>query len=136
MLIIIIPKTKQDIFNCYGLPTGTIFKVLITIFILPRTQWVVEITLYLDHEQVCDLFKFHLTTKVRRWWVSEWLLFNANSAILSAMHHGENKLIFNETTFVLEYEVQLGSAVLTHWHAGQLPGDSMPIYTCYVRHVF
>jgi hypothetical protein len=88
MLIIIIPKTKQDIFNCYGLPTGTIFKVLITIFILPRTQWVVEITLYLDHEQVCDLFKFHLTTKVLRWWVSEWvsewLLFNANSAILSA----------------------------------------------------
>ena len=28
-------------------------------------------------------------------WVSEWLLFNANSAILH-LYHGENKLIFNE----------------------------------------
>jgi hypothetical protein len=27
--------------------------------------------------------------------VSEWLLFNANSAILQ-LSHGENKLIFNE----------------------------------------
>ena len=27
MLIIIIPETKPDIFNCYGLPTWTIFKV-------------------------------------------------------------------------------------------------------------
>ena len=25
ILIIIIPKTKPDIFNCYGLTTGTIF---------------------------------------------------------------------------------------------------------------
>jgi hypothetical protein len=28
-------------------------------------------------------------------WVSEWLLFNANSAIFQ-LYHGKNKLIFNE----------------------------------------
>ena len=28
-------------------------------------------------------------------WVSEWLLFNANSAIFQ-LYHGENKIIFNE----------------------------------------
>ena len=28
-------------------------------------------------------------------WVSEWLLFNANSAIFQ-LYHGENKKIFNE----------------------------------------
>jgi hypothetical protein len=28
-------------------------------------------------------------------WVSEWLLFYANSAIFQ-LYHGENKLIFNE----------------------------------------
>jgi hypothetical protein len=28
-------------------------------------------------------------------WVSEWLLFNANSAIIQ-LYHGENKLIYNE----------------------------------------
>jgi hypothetical protein len=28
-------------------------------------------------------------------WVSEWSLFNANSAIFQ-LYHGENKLIFNE----------------------------------------
>ena len=28
-------------------------------------------------------------------WVSEWLLFNANSAIFQ-LYYGENKLIFNE----------------------------------------
>ena len=28
-------------------------------------------------------------------WVSEWLMFSANSAIVQ-LHHGENKLIFNE----------------------------------------
>ena len=28
-------------------------------------------------------------------WVSEWLLFNANSSIFQ-LYHGENKLIFNE----------------------------------------
>ena len=28
-------------------------------------------------------------------WVSEWLLFNTNSAIFQP-YHGENKLIFNE----------------------------------------
>ena len=31
-------------------------------------------------------------------WVSEWLLFNANSAFL---YHGENKLIFNEMMILL-----------------------------------
>ena len=29
-------------------------------------------------------------------WVSEWLLFNANSTIFK-LYHGEDKLIFNET---------------------------------------
>jgi hypothetical protein len=35
-------------------------------------------------------------------WVSEWLLFNANSAI-AQLYHGENTLIFNddEVRFVL-----------------------------------
>jgi hypothetical protein len=28
-------------------------------------------------------------------WVSEWLLFNTNSAIFQ-LYHGDNKLIFNE----------------------------------------
>ena len=28
-------------------------------------------------------------------WVSQWLLFNANSEIVQ-LYHGENKLIFNE----------------------------------------
>ena len=35
------------------------------------------------------MFVFH------REWVSEWLLFNTNSAIFQ-LYHGENKLIFNE----------------------------------------
>jgi hypothetical protein len=30
-----------------------------------------------------------------KYWVSEWLLFNSNSAIFQ-LYHGENKLIFNE----------------------------------------
>jgi len=30
-------------------------------------------------------------------WVSEWLLFNSNSAIFQ-LYHGENKLIVNEMT--------------------------------------
>ena len=38
-------------------------------------------------------------------WVSEWLLFNINSAIFH-LYHGESKLIFqwddNEVCFVLE----------------------------------
>jgi hypothetical protein len=36
-------------------------------------------------------------TKKSKWglWQSEWLLFNANSAIFQ-LYHGENKLIFNE----------------------------------------
>ena len=38
-------------------------------------------------------------------WVSEWLLFNANSAIFQ-LYHGENKLIFkwddDEVRFVLD----------------------------------
>jgi hypothetical protein len=32
-------------------------------------------------------------------WVSEWLLSNSNSAIFQ-LYHGENKLIFNEMTYV------------------------------------
>jgi hypothetical protein len=37
--------------------------------------------------------KAHLMHKINI--VSEWLLFNANSAIFQ-LYHGENKLIFNE----------------------------------------
>ena len=37
-----------------------------------------------------NVFTYHI------WhWVSEWLLFNANSAIFQ-LYHGKNKLIFNE----------------------------------------
>ena len=32
-------------------------------------------------------------------WVSEWLLFNANSAIFQ-LYHGENKLIVNEMMMI------------------------------------
>jgi hypothetical protein len=40
--------------------------------------------------------------------VSEWLLFNANSAIFQ-LYHGENKLIFNEmmVRFVLDQHAEL-----------------------------
>ena len=36
-------------------------------------------------------------SKEGREWVSEWLLFNSNSAIFQ-LYHGENKLIVNEMT--------------------------------------
>ena len=42
-------------------------------------------------------------------WVSEWLLFNANSAIFQ-LYHGENKLIFNEiyeVRYVLDQHAEL-----------------------------
>jgi hypothetical protein len=49
-------------------------------------------------------------------WVSEWLLFNANSEIVK-LYHGENKLIFNvmmmrsaRPTRLVEFFI-----VLTHW---------------------
>ena len=41
--------------------------------------------------------------------MSEWLLFNANSAIFQ-LYHGENKLIFNdgdEVRFVLDQHTEL-----------------------------
>jgi len=37
----------------------------------------------------------HLSVKHMQLVASEWLLFNANSAIFQ-LYHGENKLIFNE----------------------------------------
>jgi hypothetical protein len=37
----------------------------------------------------------NLNLLVRIKWVSEWLLFNANSAIFQ-LYHGDNKLIINE----------------------------------------
>jgi hypothetical protein len=40
------------------------------------------------------------------YWVSEWLLFNANSAIFQ-LYHGKNKLIFNEIRFVLDQHAEL-----------------------------
>ena len=39
-------------------------------------------------------------------WVSEWLLFNANSAIFQ-LYHGENRSIFNEIRFVLDQHAEL-----------------------------
>jgi hypothetical protein len=41
-------------------------------------------------------------------WVSEWLLFNAYSAIFQ-LYHGKNKLIFNEmmVRFVLDQHAEL-----------------------------
>ena len=45
--------------------------------------------------------------KINRW-VSEWLLFNANSAILQ-LYHDENKLIVNETMMMI-------FIVLAHWN--------------------
>jgi hypothetical protein len=43
--------------------------------------------------------------------VSEWLLFNANSAFIPQLYHGENKLIFqlddDEVRFVLEQHAKL-----------------------------
>ena len=37
-------------------------------------------------------------------WVSEWLLFNANSAI-AQLYFDENKFIFNEMTMTIVFEV-------------------------------
>ena len=51
-----------------------------------------------------------MKTILKLFWVSEWLLFNANSAILQ-LYHGENKLIFqwddDEVCFVLEQHADL-----------------------------
>jgi hypothetical protein len=38
-------------------------------------------------------YKFEMALGME--WLSEWLLFNANSAIFQ-LYHGDNKLIFNE----------------------------------------
>ena len=53
------------------------------------------------------------------WYLSEWLLLNANSAIFQ-LYHGENKLIFNEMMmrFAL-YQINTLSwifIVLAHWN--------------------
>ena len=39
-------------------------------------------------------------------WVSEWILFNANSVIFQ-LYHVENKLIFNKVCFVLDQHTEL-----------------------------
>ena len=41
------------------------------------------------------MFVFVILSSFIVWSVSEWMLLNANSAILQ-LHHVENKLIFNE----------------------------------------
>ena len=49
-------------------------------------------------------------------WVSDWLLFNANSAIFQ-LYHGENKLIFNEMMMGSAlYQTSWIFIVLTHWN--------------------
>ena len=39
-------------------------------------------------------------------WVSEWVMFNAKSAICQ-LYHGENKLLFNK--MMIDYEIRLVS---------------------------
>jgi hypothetical protein len=74
-------------------------------------------------------------------WVSEWLLFNANSAIFQ-LYHGENKLIFNEiyeVRYVLDQHAELdfysasslkqqsvGRHVAPLWHIILIP--SQPVF--------
>jgi hypothetical protein len=52
-------------------------------------------------------------------WVSEWLLFNANSEIFQ-LYHGENKLIFNEimmrSAFFQTNMLSWIFIVLAHWN--------------------
>ena len=48
----------------------------------------------LEGKAVCPMTKKSLKY-ITVEWVSEWLLFNTNSAIFQR-YHGENKLIFNE----------------------------------------
>ena len=53
-------------------------------------------------------------------WVSRWLLFNANSAILQ-LYYGENKLIFNEMMMMMSalYSTNTLSWIfimLAHWN--------------------
>jgi hypothetical protein len=62
--------------------------------------------------------------------VSEWLLFNANSAIFQ-LYHGEKQVNFqwdddggggDKSSAVIKDKTELGlSAALTHGHDGQLP---------------
>ena len=47
--------------------------------------------------------------------MSEWLLFNANSAIFQ-LYRDENKLIINEIHFVLDQHAELDFKVLAHRH--------------------
>jgi hypothetical protein len=60
--------------------------------ITPAVKW------FINGDIMTSLFKLfvHDHTRPIHWiWVSEWLLFNANSAIFQ-LYHGENMLIFNE----------------------------------------
>ena len=66
-------------------------------------------------------------------WVSEWLLFNANSAIFQ-LYHGKNKLIINEmmVRFVLDQHAELdfySARRLKQQSAGR-PSDSEPTSLC------
>jgi hypothetical protein len=67
------------------------------------------------------------------WRVSEWLLFNANSAIFQ-LYHGENRLIFNEMMmricFVLD---QL--AELDFYSASSLKQQSTDRRVAPLRHI-
>jgi len=59
---------------------------------------------------------FHQKYIGNKIWVSEWLLFNASSAIVQ-LYHGENKLILNddEIRFVLD-TLSWIFIVLAHWN--------------------
>jgi hypothetical protein len=51
-----------------------------------------------------NLFQFSLLTAFNK--LSEWTLFNANSAIFQ-LYHGESKLIFNEMMMRSAYSVKI-----------------------------
>jgi hypothetical protein len=59
-----------------------------------------------------------MDVKLTNEWVSDWLLFNANSSIF-LLYHGKNKLIFNEVT-----RIGICHPTRTHY------SDSEPISLC------
>ena len=80
-----------------------------------------------------SLNSLYVTVKnIFKMWVSEWLLFNTNSAIFQLLvYHGENKLIFNEmmTRSILYLTNTLSwiFIVLAHWNNS--PGVDMSLHS-------
>jgi hypothetical protein len=69
------------------------------------------------------------------WYLNEWLLLNANSAIFQ-LYHGENKLIFNEmmmrSTLYQTNTLSWIFILLAHWNNSPLwhiiPISSHPVF--------